>query len=93
MNINNNLQGPNKNFENIKQVDENGVEFWSGRELMPLLGYQRWEAFEDVIGRAARSAINSDQTVDNHFRQLTKMVELGSGSKSTSTRFAFAPAP
>lgn len=73
--------GPHKGFEETKHIDENGVEFWTARELMPLFGYTRWEAFDDVVARAARTALNSGQTVENHFRQLTKMVDIGSGSK------------
>lgn len=73
--------GVNKDFEAIKKIDENGVEYWEGRELMPLLGYSRWEAFEEVIVRAQKAALNSGQIVDNHFRQLTKLVDIGSGGK------------
>lgn len=75
------LLGPSKDFEAIKKTDENGIEYWEGRELMPLLGYPRWEAFEEVILRAQKAALNSGQTVENHFRQLTKMVDIGSGGK------------
>jgi len=70
----------NKNFEEIKKVDENGVEFWLARELMPLLGYPNWQKAEEVIARAARACINSGQAVDNHFNQLVKMVEIGSNT-------------
>ncbi|MBI3020206.1 MAG: DNA damage-inducible protein D [Parcubacteria group bacterium] len=73
--------GPHKDFEETKDIDKNGIEFWTARELMPLLGYNRWEAFNEVIIRAARAALTSGQTVENHFRQLTKMVDIGSGSK------------
>lgn len=74
--------GPHKDFEDAKHVDKNaGVEFWTARELMLLLGYNRWEAFDEVVARAARAALNSGQTVENHFRQLTKMVDIGSGGK------------
>jgi predicted Zn-dependent peptidase len=75
------ITGPNEDFESIKHIDENGVEFWTGRELFPMLGYSRWETFDEVIGRSAKSAMNSGQVVENHFRSLTKMVEIGSGSK------------
>lgn len=74
------LLGPQKLFEEIKQLDKNGVEYWSARDLFPLLGYTTWQAFEEVIGRAAAAAINSGQTVDNHFSQTTKMVKIGLGS-------------
>jgi len=75
------ITGPNKGFEEIKHIDENGIEYWTGRELFPLLGYSRWESFDEVIHRAEKSALNSGQMVENHFRQLTKMVDIGSGSK------------
>lgn len=75
------ISGANNGFEEIKEIDENGIEFWRARNLFPLLGYSRWEAFDEVIGRAARAAMNSGQTVEDHFRQLTKMVDIGSGGK------------
>lgn len=73
-------QGPHKDFENIKKVDENGIEYWLARELMPLLGYSRWENFEEVVGRAARASVESGQVVDNHFLGITKMVKIGSNT-------------
>ena len=36
----------NKSFEDIKHIDENGVEFWYARELMPILQYLKWENFK-----------------------------------------------
>ena len=75
------LGAPNKDFEEIKEIDENGVEFWTARKLFPLLGYSRWESFDEVVQRAAKSALNSGQIIDDHFRQLTKMVDIGSGGK------------
>lgn len=72
--------GPNKRFEEIKKIDENGIEFWQARELLPLLGYEKWEKAENVVARAAQACVNSGQTVDNHFHRLVKMVEVGSGA-------------
>ena len=69
---------PHKNFEGIKKFDENGTEYWTARELLPLLGYEKWEKAEEVIGRAARACINSGQDVDNHFHRTGKMVKIGS---------------
>src|SRR3989338_3606264 len=80
MNTNIISQGPHKDFENIKHLDENGVEYWEARELLPVLGYEKWEKAEEVIGRAARACINSGQYVDNHFHQTGKMVEIGSNT-------------
>jgi DNA-damage-inducible protein D len=72
--------GPNKKFEDIKKVDENGIEYWLARELMPILGYPNWQKSEEVMARAARACINSGQVVDNHFNQLVSMVKIGSNT-------------
>ncbi len=71
---------PHKNFEGIKKIDENGIEYWEARELLPLLGYEKWEKAEEVIVRAARACINSGQDVDNHFHRTGKMVKIGSNT-------------
>lgn len=57
------------NLEAIKKVtqDENPVEFWSGRDLMPMLGYSTWAKFVETIERAKEACKISDQSVDNHF--------------------------
>lgn len=57
------------------------VEFWYARDLMPLLGYERWENFDKTIGRAIESCEASRIEVSDHFREVTKMVWLGSGSQ------------
>ncbi len=74
------ITAPHKDFERIKKIDANGVEFWEARELLPLLGYENWQKAEEVIARAARACINSSQNVDNHFNQTVKMVEIGSNT-------------
>ena len=56
------------------------VEFWYARELMPLLGYERWENFDKAISRAMESCETSGIEVSDHFREVTKMVPLGSGA-------------
>jgi DNA-damage-inducible protein D len=71
------LSGPHKNFEDIKKVDKNGAEYWEARELMPLLGYFKWQTAEEVIARAARACINSGQNLDDHFTGTSKMVKVG----------------
>ena len=73
--------GPHKNFEQIKKIDENGVEYWEARELMPLLGYQRWENFDLIISKAQKACENSGQVIHNHFPDITKMVSIGSGTQ------------
>jgi DNA-damage-inducible protein D len=74
------LSGPHKNFEDIKKVDKNGIEYWEARELMPLLGYERWENFANAISRAVKACMGAGENVDDHFRDATKMVKIGSDS-------------
>lgn len=61
--------------------DETTVEYWRARDLMPLLGYTRWENFNNAIQRAMESCETSGVNVSDHFRDVTKMVPLGSGSE------------
>ncbi|MBI4837834.1 MAG: DNA damage-inducible protein D [Nitrospirae bacterium] len=67
-------------FEDLKKVNEYSAEYWSAREIQPLLGYTQWRRFEDAIKRALTSCKQSGNTVENHFADTGKMVELGSGS-------------
>lgn len=69
-------------FDNALQmiVDEK-IEFWYARDLMQLLGYSRWENFENTIRRAVESCETSQIKSQDHFREVTKMVALGSGAK------------
>ena len=79
---------PNKNqativgdsFEALKQVNEYDAEYWSARDLQPLLGYSQWRRFEQAIERAEISCKESGNPPENHFAGAGKMVELGSGS-------------
>ena len=73
------ISAPHKDFENIKKIDEDGIEYWEARELMPLLDYVRWENFEPVIHKALIACKKSDQHAISHFRDITKKVVLGSG--------------
>ena len=74
------INGPHKNFETIKKLDENGVECWFARDLMPLFGYDRWENFEKVVQKGAQAAMRSNQTISDHFRKVKKMVDIGSNT-------------
>jgi DNA-damage-inducible protein D len=72
-------------FDSIEHeiIDDNGkpIEVWYARELQALLGYARWENFVVAINRAIESCNSQDIRVDDHFREVTKMVQLGSGAK------------
>ncbi len=66
----------------IESNDNQGqVEVWYARELQTILGYVRWENFLVAIGRALESCKTQGVFVGDHFREVTKMVELGSGAK------------
>ena len=75
------LDKDNKTFEDIKHIDENGVEFWYARELMPILQYNKWENFEKVINKAKDACKNSDISVSDHFPDIRRMVQIGSGAE------------
>lgn len=68
-------------FENIKQHDADGNEYWLARELAPLLDYPQWRNFLPVLDKAREACRNSGQPVDDHFADLRKMVEIGSGAQ------------
>jgi DNA-damage-inducible protein D len=68
------------NFESIKHV-ENGTEYWSARELMPLLEYSKWQKFESAIERAKEAAVQSGNRVEDHFTGAGKVIEAGKGAK------------
>ena len=62
-----------KSFEDIKHIDENGIEFWYARELMPILQYSNWQNFEEIIDKAKISCENSDISVFEHFTDVSKL--------------------
>jgi len=67
--------------------DSDRIEIWFARELQILLGYARWENFIIAVQRAVDSCKTQGFNVDDHFREVTKMVELGSGAKREVTDF------
>jgi DNA-damage-inducible protein D len=67
-------------FEAAARKDREGREFWFARELQKLLGYDRWENFLSAVNRAKAACENSGQPVVDHFRDVTKMIELGKGA-------------
>ena len=69
-----------KTFEDHKQINDHGAEYWSARDLQPLLGYSQWRRFEQAIERAVTSCKESGNDPGHHFAGAGKMVELGSGS-------------
>lgn len=67
--------------EILHTVNGGDVEYWLARELMVLLGYERWENFEKAIQRAIESCETAQISVSDHFREVTKMITVGKGAK------------
>ncbi|WCG83005.1 DNA damage-inducible protein D [Pectobacterium sp. A5351] len=68
-------------FEEIKQVDDEGAEYWSARELAKLLDYSEYRHFTPVLERAKEACLNSGHNVDDHFEDVLGMVKIGSGAQ------------
>lgn len=68
-------------FESIKHINEYGEEYWLARELQPVLEYAQWRRFADAIDRAKLACKNSGFEVDDHFADVGKMVDIGSGAE------------
>ncbi|MFH1135460.1 MAG: DNA damage-inducible protein D [Pseudomonadota bacterium] len=77
----NQIQAMTETFEGHAQQTENGVEYWLARDLQFLLGYTKWDNFLSVIAKAKTACEVSDHAIADHFADVGKMVELGSGSQ------------
>ncbi|MBO2524713.1 MAG: DNA damage-inducible protein D [Bacteroidetes bacterium] len=79
------IQQYKSTFDNItKKVnddDGNTIEVWYARELQEILGYARWENFAGAIGRAMESCKTLGINIDDHFREVTKMIALAKGAQ------------
>ena len=67
--------------KSIKDDEGNTIEVWYARELQQVLGYARWENFVVAIGRAMESCKTLGVNVDDHFREVTKMIALAKGAQ------------
>ena len=74
-------QYSNQTFEDIKQINEYGGEYWEARELQVVLEYAKWGNFVKVIEKAKEACRNSQLNVEDHFADVGKMVDIGSGTK------------
>lgn len=69
-------------FENIVQVEaETKTPFWFARDLQKVLGYAKWENFFNVIKKAKTSCQTAGYKIADHFPDVRKMVNIGSGSQ------------
>jgi len=65
-----------ESFEEIKQTDENGNEFWYARDLSVVLQYTQWRNFHKVIDRAMLACQNSGFAVGDHFAEVSKTIQM-----------------
>ena len=76
------IQQMQRQFDSIVQTfPEENIEFWFARDLQNPLGYARWENFLTAINRAIESCKAAGYNPYDHFRGVTKMIELGKGAK------------
>ena len=68
-------------FESIRHVNEYDEEFWYARELQIALGYDKWGNFKKVIEKAVAACNNSENSIQDHFADVGKMVNIGSGAE------------
>jgi DNA-damage-inducible protein D len=59
-------------FEGLKKTNDYGAEYWSARELQPLLGYNHWRSFEKAIQKAVTSCEQSGNDPDHHFARANR---------------------
>ncbi len=76
-----------KLFDDIKHTDENGNEYWLARELQEILQYKEWRNFQKVLSTAQIACKISQQLVADHFVEVNKMVEIGSGAKRSQVDY------
>jgi DNA-damage-inducible protein D len=69
-----------QSFESLKQVNDHDAEYWSARDLQPLLGYSQWRRFEDAVRRAITSCEQSGNNPEHHFAGAGKPITGGKGA-------------
>ena len=75
------IQSLTSNFEAHAQQTETGIEFWLARDIQHLLGYSKWDNFLNVVSKAKTACDVSGHAIADHFADVGKMVDLGSGSQ------------
>jgi len=67
-------------FDKIKRTNASGNDYWSARDLASILGYTDYRNFETVLNKAKQACFNSGRRIDDHFGDITDMVDIGSGA-------------
>ncbi len=76
----NNISPIQSDFEQIKRLDGNGIEYWTSRELCTALGYSTYQKFTHIINKAVAIAKNKGLCIAEHFNLMVEMAKLGSGA-------------
>jgi len=69
------------NFESIKHIDENGVEYWYARELMGALSYTKWGNFKNVIRKGKAACEGSDLNILEHYADVRRVLKVGNNAE------------
>ena len=75
------IQALTETFEGHAQQTDGGIEYWLARDLQHLLGYAEWRNFTAVVTKAKTACEVSNYAISDHFVDVNKMVDLGSGSQ------------
>ena len=73
--------GKDSPFEQIKRTNDAGNEYWSSRDFAQILGYTDYRNFEQVIKKAKTACFNSGHRIEDHFVDITEMIEIGKGGQ------------
>lgn len=68
-------------FKAIRRVNEGGHEFWSSRDFAKILDYADYRNFKQVVEKARTACFNSGYRIDDHFVEITEMIEIGKGGQ------------
>jgi DNA-damage-inducible protein D len=77
-------------FDAIRQISPYGAEYWSARDLYPLLGYDTWRRFETAIERATIACANLGEEVADHFAGAVKVIQAGKGAQMEVSDYALS---
>ena len=69
-------EGRQSPFELIRRTNAAGVEFWSSRDFAQVLDYADYRNFEQVVQKAKIACFNSGQRIEDHFVDITEMIEI-----------------
>lgn len=70
-----------KPFERIRRINPAGNEFWSSRDFARVLGYTDYRYIDAVVEKDRTACFNSGQRVEDHFVDVTDMLDIGNGAQ------------